>query len=73
MSSIVPIIVLVAAAILLLGYGVYLQVTRRRTILAERLETYASIEAETGSASAVFAHDIRARVHVSGGGKSGAG
>jgi tight adherence protein B len=46
MSSIVPIIVLVAAAILLLGYGVYLQVTRRRTILAERLETYASIEEE---------------------------
>jgi tight adherence protein B len=31
---------------LLLGYGVYLQVTRRRTILAERLETYASIEEE---------------------------
>ena len=46
MSSIVPIIVLVTAAILLLGYGVYLQVTRRRTILAERLETYASIEEE---------------------------
>jgi tight adherence protein B len=46
MSSIVPIIVLVAAAILLLGYGVYLQVTRRRTILAERLETYANIEEE---------------------------
>jgi tight adherence protein B len=46
MSSIVPIIVLVAAAIMLLGYGVYLQVTRRRTILAERLETYANIEEE---------------------------
>ncbi len=46
MASIVPIIVLVAAAILLLGYGVYLQVTRRRTILAERLETYANIEEE---------------------------
>jgi tight adherence protein B len=46
MSSIVPIIVLVAAAILLLGYGVYLQVTRKRTILAERLETYANIEEE---------------------------
>ena len=42
-----PIIyILVVAAILLLAYGVYLQVTRRRTILAERLETYASIEEE---------------------------
>ena len=38
--------ILVVAAILLLAYGVYLQVTRRRTILAERLETYASIEEE---------------------------
>lgn len=46
MSGIVPIIVLVAAAILLLGYGIYLQVTRKRTILAERLETYANIEEE---------------------------
>jgi tight adherence protein B len=45
-TSVVPIIVLVFAAIVLLGYGVYLQVTRRRTILAERLETYASIEEE---------------------------
>ena len=44
---ILPIIyILVVAAILLLAYGVYLQVTRRRTILAERLETYASIEEE---------------------------
>jgi tight adherence protein B len=44
---IVPIIyILVVAAIVLLAYGVYLQVTRRRTILAERLETYASIEEE---------------------------
>jgi tight adherence protein B len=42
-----PIIyILVVAAIILLAYGVYLQVTRRRTILAERLETYASIEEE---------------------------
>jgi tight adherence protein B len=46
MTSIVPVIVLVFAAIVLLGYGVYLQVTRRRTILAERLETYANIEEE---------------------------
>ncbi len=46
MSSIVPIIVLVVAAIVLLAYGVYLQVTRRQSILAERLETYASIEEE---------------------------
>ena len=38
--------ILVVAAIVLLAYGVYLQVTRRRTILAERLETYASIEEE---------------------------
>jgi len=42
-----PIIyILVVVAILLLAYGVYLQVTRRQTILAERLETYASIEEE---------------------------
>jgi tight adherence protein B len=46
MSSIAPIIVLVFAAIVLLGYGVYLQVTRRQSILADRLETYASIEEE---------------------------
>jgi tight adherence protein B len=46
MTSIVPVIVLVFAAIMLLGYGVYLQVTRKRTILAERLETYANIEEE---------------------------
>src|ERR1039458_3866574 len=38
--------ILVVAAILLLAYGVYLQVTGRRTSLAERLETYASIEEE---------------------------
>jgi len=44
---ILPIIyILVVGAILLLAYGLYLQVTRRRTILAERLETYASIEEE---------------------------
>jgi tight adherence protein B len=46
MANIIPIIVLVFAAIVLLGYGVYLQVTRRRTILADRLETYANIEEE---------------------------
>jgi tight adherence protein B len=46
MSGILPIIVLVVAAIFLGLYGLYLQVTRRRTILAERLETYASIEEE---------------------------
>jgi len=46
MASIVPIIVLVVAAIVLLGYGVYLQVTKRQSILADRLETYASIEEE---------------------------
>ncbi|HXI82750.1 MAG TPA: type II secretion system F family protein [Verrucomicrobiae bacterium] len=38
--------ILVVAAVLLLAYGVYLQMTRRRAILAERLETYANIEEE---------------------------
>ncbi len=46
MQSLLPVIVLVVASCLLLGYGLYLQVTRRKTILAERLETYANIEEE---------------------------
>jgi len=46
MDSLYIIIILALGACLLLGYGVYLQATRRKTILAERLETYATIEEE---------------------------
>src|SRR5664280_375982 len=40
------IVVLLVAVSVLLGYGGYLLATRRRAILAERLETYAGIEEE---------------------------
>ena len=46
MDNLYIIIILALGACLLLGYGVYLQATRRKTILAERLETYATIEEE---------------------------
>ena len=46
MDSLTLVIILVVVACLLLGYGGYLMATRRKTILAERLETYASIEEE---------------------------
>jgi tight adherence protein B len=45
-SNLLIIIVLAAVACTLGGYGLYLQATRRKTILAERLETYTSIEEE---------------------------
>jgi len=45
-SSLLLIVALAIAACGLLGYGLYLRATRRRTILAERLETYATIEEE---------------------------
>ena len=45
------IVVLVVAVFGLLGYGGYLLATRRRTILAERLETYAGIEEEAALAT----------------------
>jgi tight adherence protein B len=45
-NNLLLIICLFVGACGLLGYGLYLQVTRRRAILAERLETYAAIEEE---------------------------
>ncbi|HVM61451.1 MAG TPA: type II secretion system F family protein [Verrucomicrobiae bacterium] len=45
-NNLLLIIVLGLAACALLGYGLYLWATRRRTILAERLETYTTIEEE---------------------------
>jgi tight adherence protein B len=46
MDNLLIIIILAVGFFSLLGYGVYLQATRRKTILAERLETYATIEEE---------------------------
>ena len=46
MDNLFVIIILAVVACSLLGYGLYLVLTRRRTILAERLETYATIEEE---------------------------
>jgi tight adherence protein B len=45
-NGLLLIVVLAVAACSLLGYGLYLQATRKRAILEERLETYASIEEE---------------------------
>jgi tight adherence protein B len=45
-SSLLIIVVLAVVACGLFGYGLYLRATRRRTILAERLETFATIEEE---------------------------
>lgn len=46
MDNLFIIIILAAGFFSLLGYGLYLQATRRKAILAERLETYATIEEE---------------------------
>jgi tight adherence protein B len=45
-NNLVLIVVLAVVASSLLGYGAYLHLTRRKAILAERLETYATIEEE---------------------------
>src|SRR5579871_5517667 len=45
-NNLLIIVVLSVGCAGLLGYGIYLQATRRRAILAERLENYASIEEE---------------------------
>jgi tight adherence protein B len=45
-NNLLLIVGLFVGACALLGYGLYLQATRRRAILAERLETYATIEEE---------------------------
>lgn len=50
-STLLIIIVLIVGFFALLGYGTYLLVTRRKTILAERLETYAGIEEEAAIAT----------------------
>ena len=50
-NSLFLIIILAVGACSLLGYGLYLQATRRRSILTERLETYATIEAEAAEAT----------------------
>ena len=42
-----------AVAVGLLVYGLYVIITRRQTLLAERLETYANIEEEAARATAV--------------------
>jgi tight adherence protein B len=50
-NSLLIILVLSIGFFLLLGYGVYLQATRRRAKLSERMETYATIEAEAAEAT----------------------
>ena|SRR5579859_1580884 len=45
-NSLLLIVILAVGACSLLGYGLYLQATRRKAILAERLETYTTIEEE---------------------------
>jgi tight adherence protein B len=45
-NNLLIIVFLAVAACGLLGYGLYLRATRRRAILEERLETYATIEEE---------------------------
>ncbi len=45
-NNLLIIVALALAAFGLLGYGLYLRATRRRAILEERLETYATIEEE---------------------------
>src|SRR5437868_13044766 len=50
-NSLLFAIVLVVGFFILLSYGAYLLITRRKTILAERLETYAGIEEEAAMAT----------------------
>src|SRR5438874_4604053 len=45
-NNLLLIVILAVGACTLLGYGLYLQATRRKAILAERLETYTTIEEE---------------------------
>jgi len=52
MEPLVLIGIVGAAAVGLLVYGLYVLATRRQTILAERLETYANIEEEAARATA---------------------
>jgi tight adherence protein B len=50
-NSLLLAIVLIVGFFILLSYGAYLLITRRKTILAERLETYAGIEEEAALAT----------------------
>src|SRR6266404_786191 len=50
-NNLLIIVILSIGFFLLLGYGVYLQATRRRAKLSERMETYATIEAEAAEAT----------------------
>ncbi|HUI05639.1 MAG TPA: type II secretion system F family protein [Verrucomicrobiae bacterium] len=50
-GTLVTIIALLLLVVALLGYGGYLLATRRKTILAERLETYAGVEEEAARAT----------------------
>ncbi|HTS19210.1 MAG TPA: type II secretion system F family protein [Verrucomicrobiae bacterium] len=52
-NDLLIVIVLAVAACGLLGYGLYLRATRRRAILAERLETYTTIEEEAARTTQV--------------------
>jgi len=52
MDSMLPIVIgLLVVALALLGYGTYLLATRRKAILAERLEAYAGVEEEAARAT----------------------
>lgn len=53
------IIVLLVLVFALLGYGGYLLATRRKTLLAERLETYAGVEEEAARATDVEMQEMR--------------
>ena len=51
MERLLIIVILAIGAVVLLGYGIYLIATRRRSILEGRLETYANIEEEAARAT----------------------
>jgi tight adherence protein B len=58
-NSLLIIIILLVAVFTLLGYGGYLLATRRKTILAERLETYAGVEEEAARATEAEMQEMR--------------
>jgi tight adherence protein B len=58
-NTLLVIIILLVAVFTLLGYGGYLLATRRKTILAERLETYAGVEEEAARATEAEMQETR--------------
>lgn len=58
-GTLLVIVVLLVLVFALLGYGGYLLATRRKTILAERLEAYTDIEEEAARATDAEMQQIR--------------